>query len=931
MPDQSFWKQKLMAFLHDPPCKPLKIAEHEQIARDFRSAAGIAPEEYQAFERSCDHTASAADRFPFPGSAASGCSARYAGDTATPFRHPLGGADLAIGVPRTLELAIGEFQDTSGSTGFSVEGLDPTDEWRIRQFLYWRRWPEESAKHDRRLAYLPADTRMPDHTIWNHMSLTSAFQGCVDDSGKLAPAFLLWQLGPVQEFIAAARSTRDLWSGSYLLSWLTAHAIKAVTDRCGPDAVIFPSLRGLGVFDAVCREDVFDHVRYKEEPLWDRLYGCKHGATRLLIPSLPNRFLALVPEADAATIAASAEEAVHHELTAIYEACRGTLEPAVREYQKTDEGRSDSSQPEDWFERWQRQLRLFPQITWQLLPWESDPKSVVEKYGRLPMNQSAAEQDEKQPAEALQALRDLACDQIPVAHRDDRFYRPGTQKSELNNPGMAWSAFYSLADHTLAARRNTRDFAQWTTDEHQHGSVKDSLTGVEECIGSEGFWKFLTRHSTWGETFKPDTHRLGGISLLKRLWCHRDTGYLPAKLALPKAHFREALGFDSVAEVADAGPESEMRKKEGAKPGDDHKYVAVIALDGDEMGKWVSGRKTPSFGKLLADEVRRYFDREVPGSEEAMDVRRPLSPSFHLQFSEALANFAAELVPRVLEPFRAQLVYSGGDDVMFMVSADRALECAYALRCMFQGEDRKGLIMGNADSCAYFEDSWPTDIDLTEQPAGWVTITGKNPDMERKRQTVYMVPGPQADVSCGIAIAHYQHPLQHIVNEARHAEKRAKCRPDQGGYGRGSFAASLLKRGGETIHWGGRWDGEALPLFFHYRSLRRSEPPALSARFPYALATLLRPYNFGGLLGDLREAPDFNPKETVRRELMHVIERQSLNMKKGGAEALCKMSMAYLDELLARRDNGCRGALDDFEKLFLAAAFIDRRNGGEPS
>jgi hypothetical protein len=34
------------------------------------------------------------------------------------------------------------------------------------------------------------------------------------------------QIGPVQDFIAQARSTRDLWSGSYLLSWLMAAGLE---------------------------------------------------------------------------------------------------------------------------------------------------------------------------------------------------------------------------------------------------------------------------------------------------------------------------------------------------------------------------------------------------------------------------------------------------------------------------------------------------------------------------------------------------------------------------------------------------------------------------------------------------------------------------------------------------------------------------------
>jgi len=48
-------------------------------------------------------------------------------------------------------------------------------------------------------------------------------------------------VGPVQEFIAAARRTRDLWFGSYLLSEISKAAAKAVGDRVGINKLIFPA------------------------------------------------------------------------------------------------------------------------------------------------------------------------------------------------------------------------------------------------------------------------------------------------------------------------------------------------------------------------------------------------------------------------------------------------------------------------------------------------------------------------------------------------------------------------------------------------------------------------------------------------------------------------------------------------------------------
>src|SRR5690606_1331619 len=110
----------------------------------------------------------------------------------------------------------------------------------------------------------------------------------------------------------------------------------------------------------------------------------------------------------------------------------------------------------------------------------------------------------------------------------------------------------------------------------------------------------------------------------------------------------------------------------------------VLALDGDEMGKWISGIKAPEIGDQLSKEAREYFEKH--GNADFLKARRPLSPSFHLQFSELLANFGLHCARRIVEAFDGSLIYSGGDDVLAMLPADTALRCARALRAAFRGE-----------------------------------------------------------------------------------------------------------------------------------------------------------------------------------------------------------------------------------------------------
>src|SRR5690242_11271575 len=55
------------------------------------------------------------------------------------------------------------------------------------------------------------------------------------------PHVLILSLGPVQDFIAAARRCRDLWFGSWLLSELSKATARGVNSAAGHEALVFPS------------------------------------------------------------------------------------------------------------------------------------------------------------------------------------------------------------------------------------------------------------------------------------------------------------------------------------------------------------------------------------------------------------------------------------------------------------------------------------------------------------------------------------------------------------------------------------------------------------------------------------------------------------------------------------------------------------------
>ena len=927
-PNSDFWKRKLAAFLHDPPCKPLDISRaHEEEARQLLKGAwpGFDEDslrELQGAVRDADWHAAAADRFCFPKGKA---PARFTGRPGATFRHPLGKAELTLDgggcaagrlaplegetpvEPGSHEAARGDarppkcsaaHEDTLPELGQAVEWLQnaiggvkvdesasEADQWRQRFFLYWRRFLQETVRQGgkaRDMAYYPADTRIPDHTIWNHMSMASALEGC-RVAGTIRPAFLILQIGPVQDFIAAARSTRDLWSGSYLLSWLTASGIKAVSDRLGPDAILFPALRGQGVFDILNRESAYSNVFYKagaegkEHSLWQRMYDATDddALKTLLSPTLPNRFVALVPENRAAELGEQAEQAVRDALEDISDACFARFSDLAQAVGADDEF-IDAME-----ERWQRQVDAFPRIAWAATPWQSDTSEAaldkaLAEFAELPVNLAAKDGDwtpHRILAENLRIARQVG---LPP-----------------NNPGFLWMLNDHRAEFALAARRNTREFDQWPELATRSSAPKDALTGKEEIIGDEDLWESLSGGE--GSPFKKNEGPYGALSIIKRLWWKSETGFLPDCIRLDEkqdnARLEVILRFDSVADIAaaNAGRFDDVDDNDEPKPR--NPYVAVIALDGDEMGKWVSGAKAPKLLGQVADIARTYLEEQgVPD-----DLPRALTPSYHMQFSEALANFATHVADRIVRQHDGQLVYAGGDDVLAMVPATQAIPCARALRAGFRG-------------CG---SEFPVDqreYELGTTQDGFLLVG--------KEEYPVIVPGPAAEVSCGIAIAHYKHPLQAIVREAQGAEKRAKAKVEKGGYDRAAFAVSLLKRGGETIQWGAKWDSGALELYGLYCELRAAKK--LSGRFPYALAGLLAPY-------ELAKGGFDKADEIIRTELAHVMERQGNWKGKEDPDRIdfANSASGYLAKLPDNR-------LEDFVHLFLTAAFIERSPDNNP-
>src|SRR5271166_1109405 len=272
------WDLLTRVFLHDPPDKALDIRGHERRAARYLTAALGREVNASAIKSDAglaDRLAAIAERLPMPSAGPNGERAVSVSDGLR-LNHPLGGSVMPIKAPSLDEEAVGRIiRDI-------VDGIDDV---RSRHLALWRLLPNRLAEFDPAYAVLPADTRVPDHTIWHHADAAVALVPA--DSGAGA-ALISFAIAPVQGFIAAARSLRDLWSGSLILSWLAFRAILPVVEDVGPAAVVFPYLRGNPLLDRWLRS---------QPGLAGKVDEPSVSARRA--PSLPNRFLALAPRATA--------------------------------------------------------------------------------------------------------------------------------------------------------------------------------------------------------------------------------------------------------------------------------------------------------------------------------------------------------------------------------------------------------------------------------------------------------------------------------------------------------------------------------------------------------------------------------------------------------------------------------------------------------
>lgn len=124
------------------------------------------------------------------------------------------------------------------------------------------------------------------------------------------------------------------------------------------------------------------------------------------------------------------------------------------------------------------------------------------------------------------------------------------------------------------------------------------------------------------------------------------------------------------------------------------KYFAVVKMDGDDFGQWITGRaeQRPTLAEVTPTWLHDVAESQLESADAAKDkeaqaywsrwlgrttepaLARPLSPALHGELSRRLAVAGTSVVPDVIERFGlGRIIYSGGDDMLAVLPLETVL------------------------------------------------------------------------------------------------------------------------------------------------------------------------------------------------------------------------------------------------------------------
>ncbi|EKD51376.1 MAG: hypothetical protein ACD_62C00269G0002 [uncultured bacterium] len=796
-PDSNYWNEKFAAYLHDPFDKVFRIQGHESRAGSLLGLFGL-EKPLDEFWKIADSIAAGFERGQIPSYSANEnkngaidfindpCLTHPTADRAHLHIQLPDGCDIETVHKKLLESLKENIGMKPGDGGYSDSFKG--DEARFAQArVIYTHLALRTALANNNVANLgalwhriPADSRFPDHSIWQHTGLTSAIYSCMKLAGNSqSVGMMVVNLSPVQGFIGKARKLRDYWTGSTLLSWLAFEGLRWVMENLGPDHILYPSPINQPLVN-----------KYLDEEWKIKCLDRGHCD----VASLPNKIIFLIPLPQANDIAAAITAHIRAAWTKLADNIKNLLVGKLN---------LDQQQKNHVATLFETQNNNFWDIQWVAT-------KLLEKSDESFFKEVLPNCSYDNQINLLRVFGNI--------EKEKKYYSQGQ--------GILYSTSHTLLQSALAASKAAKKISK-----NPEGGEKCHLCGEYQILHdtphkegepakpydekAEKFWRNIQN------TFNNDRYDLNDVEKLCSVCFIKRFAY---RIKEDKEHFLSKVfdspnSFPMTTEIAlhdyfelNNVPKEERKnyanefhdkdeqhkisagdsliRKYKEKPKDHDCYYAILLMDGDKMGSLINGETLAAkWANIMHPELARRlnqttFDPLYQKNWNAIFTKhnqRLITPAIHAAISEALGNFSVYSVYNIIKKNHGCLVYAGGDDVCAVLPVSKALKAAKEIKnhyvAHFNLIDPK---TGNIEHI---------DLDKKWTPRPGLLTTG-------------MGQGDNISISAGILICHYMENLSHMIERAHHLlddHAKNKC-------GRNACAIELKKRSGGSRYFAGKWD-----------------------------------------------------------------------------------------------------------------------------
>ncbi|MFM6113939.1 MAG: type III-B CRISPR-associated protein Cas10/Cmr2 [Sphaerospermopsis kisseleviana] len=358
---------------------------------------------------------------------------------------------------------------------------------------------------------MPAETRLPDASIWSHLSMTSALAGALAGYDLTAEQVQRWQgneelshpylavfsFSPVQELIKSSRKMRDFWAGSWLLHYLSAKVCWKLANQYGPDTLLYPSLYQQPLIDHWLLQEI-ERLRKEEKLDFDFTEWVKPPSHEsLLTAGFPNVISLILPKDKVQAAMQTAQQT-------LLEAWLEVGDLVLKELQNE---RHWMRQLKPDHNSWQGWLKSQWQVYWTALPigkgkqfkTAAIPENVDDQLQTWLNQQNEAYNVSKKQklfqSQELKFLREAYHQRLEEQHR----------KFSVNI-GSWWAYIFDATRASLASVKNARNWELPTAF-----GPRSTISGIGPVVNPGNKDKDKKDWMTEGET--------------KKLWGKHDAGF----------------------------------------------------------------------------------------------------------------------------------------------------------------------------------------------------------------------------------------------------------------------------------------------------------------------------------------------------------------------------------------------------------------------